>query len=815
MIAGLAASAALIGLYAHVGSAHLLGFIALVPWLLTLNNTRSVARAMLNAWWMSMALAAAVFAWFGGTIAEFIGAHEVIGLLILLAVAPVFQPQVIVFVAVRHLVGLHHGPLLRAIAGASAWVAAEWLLPKLMDDTLGYAMYPSLYLRQVADLGGVAGITFLLILINEALAQAIVRRRDGARVWFKPVATAAVIVSAMAIYGVIRLSALATIPTENAKPLRVGLVQANIYDYARMRQQMSAYAVVRKVLDTHYAMSSEAVEVHGVDALIWPETVYPTTFNHPKNESGAELDREILDFVTSAGVPLVFGTYDVDSEGEYVAAAFVEPQSGTLGFYRKTFPFLFTEYVPPWLDGPALRRLLPNAGTWRPGDGARVLPLRLADGREIPVLPLICLDETRVDLAIEGARQGAQAIISMSNDSWFKDTGRQLHLAVAIFRSIETRMPQLRVTQSGMTAAIDASGHLISLAPSGEPHLLIGEIEIGTPPATLMLAWGDWVGRFGLVVLILIAAVSALRRWLQHQDRAVTDSATTIATDTQYRGEVVVLTPAWRIVAAILRAFARINLLWMGIALVMPRDTPLNTISQIGLFAALFLAPEAASWLILRIFRAQARMDNDHLSIEEREKTTAIRANSIASATLWALPLPGFGLSLSFVSGKHWSHGLLSRDPAKLLQALIHAGASHTLANTLATPAGTYVRARAAVARNVFDRAFAKFVVFPLLPALPAFRLHQHIAFGGTFGEYYTYGLKAYLLGLLIWWAKWAIGLLCYAAALRMVIEIGTVFAIALRPANAVDARKTLEWLGRLLFYIGAPAWLLMRVWPW
>jgi hypothetical protein len=48
-----------------------------------------------------------------------------------------------------------------------------------------------------------------------------------------------------------------------------------------------------------------------------------------------------------------------------------------------------------------------------------VLPLRLKDGREIPVLPMICLDDMDAGLAIEGARLGAQAILTLSNDAWF------------------------------------------------------------------------------------------------------------------------------------------------------------------------------------------------------------------------------------------------------------------------------------------------------------------------------------------------------------------------------------------------------------
>ena len=109
------------------------------------------------------------------------------------------------------------------------------------------------------------------------------------------------------------------------------------------------------------------------------------------------------------------------------------------------------------------------------------------------------------------------------------------------------------------------------------------------------------------------------------------------------------------------------------------------------------------------------------------------------------------------------------------------------------------------------DHPLVKFVLFPLLPAVPAFRLHQHIAFGGTFGEYYTYGFAAWLTGLLIWWAAWSIGLMIFAAALRIVVETGHLAALPW-PARAAAVRRTLAALSRVAFYAALPVLLVFRV---
>ena len=162
----------------------------------------------------------------------------------------------------------------------------------------------------------------------------------------------------------------------------VAMIQASITNYEQLRQEIGAYGVVRKVLDTHYELSWSALRDHGADVLLWSETVYPTTFASPRSEDGAVLDREIQGFVDAAGVPLVFGTYDLDDAGEYNAAAFLEPGRGLLGFYRKATPFPLTEYVPAWLDHAWVRRLLPWAGGWRPGPVVMVLLIGRQSGNE-------------------------------------------------------------------------------------------------------------------------------------------------------------------------------------------------------------------------------------------------------------------------------------------------------------------------------------------------------------------------------------------------------------------------------------------------
>jgi apolipoprotein N-acyltransferase len=159
------------------------------------------------------------------------------------------------------------------------------------------------------------------------------------------------------------------------------------------------------------------------------------------------------------------------------------------------------------MDRAWVRRWLPWMGTWKPGRGAAVVPLRLRDGRSIPVVPLICRDAVDPRLALDAVRRGAQLIVTLSNDSWFAvGNGPRLHLVVSAFRSLETRRTQVRATNTGISAIISPTGELTAVAGVHERAVLAGSVRPEREAWTLMLAWGDWFGPAALaagVVLLL------------------------------------------------------------------------------------------------------------------------------------------------------------------------------------------------------------------------------------------------------------------------------------------------------------------------
>ncbi|MBN8505405.1 MAG: apolipoprotein N-acyltransferase, partial [Burkholderiales bacterium] len=593
-----AAGLGLLALYAQVGWWPL-GFVALLPWLALLDRQATgLWRAL--AWGALLAIGyqAAALSWFGLALARYAEWPAPLGLAGWLLAAPFLQPQWLAFALARHGVARWtqgQGVVAAPLAGALALLACEWATPRLLGDTLGHGLVPSLWLRQLAELGGAALLTLLLVAVNESLWAAL--RMAGPAQRRGALALALALLLAAAGYGVIRV--LTWTDPEGAMPLRVGLVQANVADLESRRRTQGADTVVRELLDLHFAMSYDALERQGADAVLWSETIYPTTLGRPKSAAGAAFDAEILATVAASGRPFVIGTYDRDAAGEYNSAAFLDPQQGLVGHYRKTYLFPLTEWVPPWAD--ALHGLLPWLGRWQPGQGARPFALRLQDGRELAVQALICRDATDTALALAGARLGAQALFTLSNDSWFAEhpQGARLHLAVSSLRSVETRLPQWRVTSTGQSAVIDALGRVQASGGLNERTLVVGSLPVSPQaPATPLVRLGNWLGPasvLGLIVLWFLTGAS----W--RGQTAPLPSQVPLPAH-------LVLLPGWgRWATALLRALARLTLLGIGLAWLALEDFRAQTLLPLRLFAGGVLLPELLALCVLAAYRVQAR----------------------------------------------------------------------------------------------------------------------------------------------------------------------------------------------------------------
>ncbi|MGY6553386.1 MAG: apolipoprotein N-acyltransferase [Wenzhouxiangella sp.] len=500
----------------------LFGFFGLVPWLAALDRVRGIGGALLGGSLMALAYVFGVGYWIPSMIHAFTGIPWFFALLITIVGAPLIQPQFVAYAVARHMAANAHSILrlpAAPLAAAFAFVAIDWGFPKVFSDTLGDNLLGALWLRQSADLIGALGLSLVVLLANEclyALWKAWRQRGQSGlpATMLKPGLALALLIALPTGYGALRHQQLSK-QAPHDSTLSYAMVQAGFSHFSAMAHYFGSYLTVRTVLDTHIAMSREAMAQRPVDLLIWPENVYPLSFGTPLDEEAARLDNRIRELVARTRVPLLFGARDQEGEAWFNGAFLLQPGAEgalQLDVYRKASLFPFVEYTPRFLRSGPLRMEAEWLGRFTPGPGPRSFDLQLAGDRSVRVLPLICYDALFPDHVIRGVRQGAEILLTLSNDSWFEygNTPRII-LNSSAFRSIETRRPQLRTTVTGISAVITPTGEIIDQLGTGEHGVLVGSIQPGSG-RTLLLMLGNWLGPSSAFAALLILVMARIRR---------------------------------------------------------------------------------------------------------------------------------------------------------------------------------------------------------------------------------------------------------------------------------------------------------------
>ena len=171
------------------------------------------------------------------------------------------------------------------------------------------------------------------------------------------------------------------------------------------------------------------------------------------------------------------------------------------------------------------RRLLPFAET-RPlglgvatGESRDLDPGSFAAGAAPGLLPLgsdvlgalICLEALYPEDARALARRGATVLVNLSNDGWYRGRGgAEQHFAGVVLRAVETRLPLVRSTSTGVSAIVDASGAVVAALPAGAAGVLAAAVPRGAPGASLYVRIGDAFA-WACAALWLAASLHGLR----------------------------------------------------------------------------------------------------------------------------------------------------------------------------------------------------------------------------------------------------------------------------------------------------------------
>jgi apolipoprotein N-acyltransferase len=352
------------------------------------------------------------------------------------------------------------------------WTAAELLRNHLITGfpwaNLGYTQVRTLPVAQLAALGGVYAIAWLVALVNAALAEALAARQAGRPLPWRLLGGVGAALALVVAGGAWRLWSLRA-EMAGAPSIEVAVVQVNLDQGAKNRARDHVESVLGRLLPP-----TQQADAEGAELIAWPEAAFPA-YARPTTTSFAGGRAR---FPPLRQAHLLLGAATLEElrgpGGESLlkvenSTFLVGPDLAVKGRYVKHHLVPFGEYVPlaDWL--PFLRQVVPGMAPSSPGGALNLLEFTGRDGAPVRVGSMICFDAIFPEIGVALARQDPDLLVNPTNDAWYGySSGPYQFLDIVRLRAVETGRAIARPAYSGVSALI---------LPSGE--LLPGALEIG------------------------------------------------------------------------------------------------------------------------------------------------------------------------------------------------------------------------------------------------------------------------------------------------------------------------------------------------
>ena len=398
-------------------------------------------------------------------------------------------------------------PLPLALSVPIVWTALEWVRSFALTGFawyyLGHAQHRFESIIQVADLGGVYAISFVVAAVNGLLADLLYRMpavRDLFR-WSEPTVAHASAVSRIAggflpqaafvvglliaavIYGSYRLDQGGFEPGP-----RLAMLQGNIDVRIQNQDAKLGARMIEQYVELLYLMR---MHERPLDLVVWPENAYPGWFFEiPKQVpldavdpavkfDAARVRSDFQDLAREVKVDQLLGLTTVvvgehDKKTRYGSALLLH-KDGSIGErFDKIHRVPFGEYVPFRDSLPFMNALAPYDHDYSISIGDKFTRFTLGDRR---FGTLICYEDTDPFLArryVQNSEDGKPVdfLVNMSNDGWFDGSAEHdEHLVISRFRAIECRRCLVRAVNQGISAVIDGNGRVLKPQVARHPDL--------------------------------------------------------------------------------------------------------------------------------------------------------------------------------------------------------------------------------------------------------------------------------------------------------------------------------------------------------
>ena len=382
---------------------------------------------------------------------------------------------------------------LRPLFWAMLYTGLEFIARfiKIFPEHLGNTLLANLSIAQAASLGGVSLLSFIPLWIG---ASAAYLRISGQKAL--PCFLASILFAiGIGFWGQNELKNVRALPFES---LKIGFVQHNLQDIEKLAVMSGSANAIGSIISGLIVKTATLVkENKNIDLLLWPETAYPIQFPTVEDRSSSFYAHGyanlVRDMIKGLGIPLLFGGYESKGSEDFNSGILLNTSGRVESTYRKVKLLLFGEYIPFAKQFPMIKKLNPQMGDFDRGPGAVPVEWSSRFGK-IPLGVNICYEAIMPEYMREFAKNGAQIFVNLTKDSWFGDTFEPYqHFQLSALRSIENRIPLVRITNSGLSGVVFPSGEFITISPPFREALTVLDVPYYKKiPQTLYTRWGEW-----------------------------------------------------------------------------------------------------------------------------------------------------------------------------------------------------------------------------------------------------------------------------------------------------------------------------------
>lgn len=483
----------------HLPELGLLAWVALVPLFV------AVKRACVRTTFLLTFLSA--FIWFGGSLFWVYRAMHTYGHLpaltsafVTILLVVVVSTYIAVAPAVARFIETHfRGELL-------VWLPASWVGIEILRNYMPCNGFPwsdvamsqwrVLPIIQISDLFGVYGVIFLIVWVNVLLSEVVLAaRREEVRFLLQKIVVTIVLIAAVLIYGFYRINSVKT-GLASYDTMNIGMVQGNIEQGEKW-----AKSKANANLDIHREGARRLMEA-SVELVVWPESGFPW----PVSTADTEIDPRALGLAENLdSVPYtLLGAISEEPDRDYYNSAILFDADGKIiGRYHKAHLVPFGEYVPYKKLLFFAKKITEPAGNFLAGTSSEPLT---AGRAKIGVL--ICYEDVFPEIARREAALGANLLVNLTNDAWYGVSSAPFqHLAISVFRAVETKRFLVRATNSGVSAVVMPTGEITVESRIFERALMVSPVAL-IDQKSVYTKYGDWFA-WGLLVYVAFGVIAS------------------------------------------------------------------------------------------------------------------------------------------------------------------------------------------------------------------------------------------------------------------------------------------------------------------